>query len=266
MERRVMTDELNDWDGAQRGRRWTTWLWRILGVAGAVLALAITGFVAWGLTPLGPAPEATAAMHSDAHVRFSDMSEGLTFMPSGTTPTTGIILYPGGHVDYRSYATLARDLASAGYLVVVTPMPLSLAVFAPNRADEVIVAYPEVKTWALAGHSLGGAMACAYVDSHPGTIDGLVLLAAYPAGSDDLRADKLQVVSLVGTKDTVINRDNLEAGKALLPQTTTYTTIEGGNHAQFGSYGEQPGDGVATITPLRQRAETVAAVKKLLAP
>ena len=73
-------------------------------------------------------------------------------------------------------------------------------------------------------------------------------------------------MSLVGTRDTVINRDNLEAGKALLPEGTTYTMIDGGNHAQFGSYGEQPGDSAATITPLRQRAETVAAIEKLFAP
>jgi len=259
-----MTDELGSADRVGRGRRWTTWLWRIIAVSGAVLAVAFAAFVIWGLTPLGPAPEATAAMRSDGAVTFSDAPDGLTFKPTGAEPTTGVILYPGGHVDYRSYSTLARDLASAGYLVVVPPMPLSLAVLAPNRADKVIAAHPEVSTWVLAGHSLGGAMACAYVDSHPDAIDALALLAAYPAGSNDLRADELGVVSLVGTQDTVVNRDNLDAGRALLPATTTYTTIDGGNHAQFGSYGDQPGDSAATITPLRQRAETVAAVKTLL--
>ena len=259
-----MTDEFGGTGGPERDHRWTRWLWRSLAVVGVVLAVAVAGFVIWGLTPLGPAPEATAAMRSDGAVTFSDAPDGLTFKPTGAEPTTGVILYPGGHVDYRSYSTLARDLASAGYLVVVPPMPLSLAVLAPNRADKVIAAHPEVSTWVLAGHSLGGAMACAYVDSHPDAIDALALLAAYPAGSNDLRADELGVVSLVGTQDTVVNRDNLDAGRALLPATTTYTTIDGGNHAQFGSYGDQPGDSAATITPLRQRAETVAAVKTLL--
>lgn len=261
-----MTDELEGRSGTKQGRRWTWWLWRILAIVGLLLAVAVAGFVVWGLTPLGPAPEATAAMRSDGTVTFSDESVGLTFRPTGTTPTTGVILYPGGHVDYRSYSTLARDLASTGYLVVVTPMPLSLAVLAPNRAEGVIAAHPEVGRWVIAGHSLGGSMACTYIDSHPGTVDALALLASYPASSDDLRGDELGVVSLLGTKDTVVNQANWDAGKALLPAATTYTMIDGGNHAQFGSYGAQPGDTPATIPAVRQRAETVAAIKRLLAP
>jgi dienelactone hydrolase len=231
-----------------------------------VVALAVAALVVWGLTPLGPAPEALAAMSSDSLVAFTDAPQGLTFAPAVTKPTTGIVLYPGGHVDYRSYSTIARDLAGAGYLVVVPPMPLSLAVLAPNRADRVIAAHPEIEHWVLAGHSLGGSMACTYLDSHPGVAEGLVLLASYPASSDDLHNDQLAVVSLLGTKDTVVNRANWEAGVALLPTSTTYTKLEGGNHAQFGSYGAQPGDSPATIPAGQQRTETVSAVKKLLGP
>ena len=150
-----------------------------------LLVVAVAGFVIWGLTPLGPAPEATCGDDVCGRVTFTDAPDGLTFTPTGKTPTTGVILYPGGHVDYRSYSTLARDLASAGYLVVVPPMPLSLAVLAPNRAERVIAAHPEIDRWVIAGHSLGGAMACTYVDSHPGRVDALALLAAYPASGDD---------------------------------------------------------------------------------
>ncbi len=189
-----------------------------------------------------------------------------TFAPASGSPSVGIVLYPGGHVDYRSYSTLARDLAAEGYLVVVPPMPLSLAVLAPNRADRVIAAHPEIGRWILSGHSLGGAMACTYASSNSGTVDALALLAAYPAGSADLSGQRIAVVSLLGTRDTVVSRSTWDGAKSLLPSSTTYTMIEGGNHAQFGSYGPQPGDSAATITAARQRAETVEAVRRLVAP
>lgn len=109
-------------------------------------------------------------------------------------------------------------------------------------------------------------MACTYVDAHPGSVDALALLAAYATSGDNISGESLSVVSLVGTNDTVVNRANMDSGKAYLPASTVYVTIQGGNHAQFGSYGPQPGDSPATIPPQRQRAETVDAVVKLLAP
>jgi hypothetical protein len=43
-----------------------------------------------------------------------------------------------------------------------------------------------------------------------------------------------------------------------------YVIIEGGNHAQFGDYGPQPGDNQATISRADQQAQTVEAVVKFL--
>ena len=198
--------------GTQK-RPWKRWLLWLLAALGVVLAVAAAGFVIWGLTPLGPAPEALAAMKSDSRVVFVDADDGLTFAPASGSPTVGIVFYPGGHVDYRSYSTLARDLAAEGYLVVVPPMPLSLAVLAPNRADRVISAHPEVARWVLMGHSLGGAMACTYASSHPEAGEALALLAAYPAGGADLSNTPLAVVSLLGTRDTVVSRSTWDAAK-----------------------------------------------------
>jgi len=43
-------------------------------------------------------------------------------------------------------------------------------------------------------------------------------------------------------------------------------TIEGGNHAQFGSYGPQPGDNEATISAQEQLDQTVEAIALLMRP
>jgi hypothetical protein len=40
--------------------------------------------------------------------------------------------------------------------------------------------------------------------------------------------------------------------------------IQGGNHAQFGNYGLQPGDGIATISAADQQRQAAALTARLL--
>ncbi len=225
-------------------RKALRWLW----VIPVLLAIAVGAFVWWGLTPLGPSDVALAALESGDGVTVSEGAGGWVFMPRGEEPTRGLVYYPGGHVDVRSYAPPARELARRGYLVVVPAMPLSLAMLKPNAADAAIAAYPSVRTWVIAGHSLGGVAAASYAYKHPEVVRGLVLYASYPSGVD-FSDRPLPVASRTGTRDGVVNRDNLNASYALLPRDADTTPIEGGNHGQFGSYGPQPGDETATITP-----------------
>jgi pimeloyl-ACP methyl ester carboxylesterase len=146
-------------------------------------------------------------------------------------------------------------------------MPLSLAVLAPGSAAEVIASRPEIQIWAIGGHSLGGAMAANFAYQNPGAVQGLVLWAAYPAASNNLSDRDLKVISIFASLDGLATRDKIDASRALLPTDTRWVEISGGNHAQFGSYGLQPGDGQAEISPeeqLRQvSAATVAFLKEL---
>jgi Alpha/beta hydrolase family len=234
--------------------------WVLIGVV-AVVLLALAGFTIWAYTPLGPMPEALAAMQSDDQVQVESGS-WLTFRPTGSQPDTGLIFYPGGRVDYRSYAPLAHEIASQGYTVVIVPMPFNLAVFGAGKASDVIAAHPEIRGWAIGGHSLGGAMAANYVYRHPGEVPGLALLAAYPASNNSLADRNLDMLSVYGTQDGAV--DQLKAAQSLLPPGTDWIPIEGGNHAGFGWYGPQPGDGTASISREEQQARTVSAVTALL--
>ncbi|RME52832.1 MAG: alpha/beta hydrolase, partial [Caldilineae bacterium] len=92
------------------------WIKRLGLALTALLVVAVAGFVIWAVTPLGPMPEALAALESDALVAVQT-DPWLTFMPVGQQPATGLILYPGGRVDPRSYAPPARQIAAEGYLV-----------------------------------------------------------------------------------------------------------------------------------------------------
>ena len=233
-------------------------------ITGALLLLVSVGFVIWGLTPLGPTSEALAAMESNANVTVQDKGDFIVFTPTTSTPITALVFYPGGHVDYRSYAPVAQEIASHGYMVSVVRMPLSLAVFGTNRADEVITAYPDMRYWVIGGHSLGGSMAATYAKNHAGKVQGLVFWASYPSTSDDLSSTGLKGLSTYGSNDQVMNRDTFNATVALLPQGTILQVIQGGNHAQFGNYGPQPGDGTATISAPDQQAQAADLTVRLL--
>lgn len=226
-------------------------------------ALLLCGFIIWAMTPLGPMPEAVAAMQSDSTVTF-EQNQWYVYQPVDATPDTGLIIYPGGRVDPRSYAPLARDIARRGYLTVIVPMPLNLAVFASGSAQEVMDAYPQVKNWAIAGHSLGGVMGAKFAYDNPALLDGMALWAAYPASNNNLTTYDLSVSSMYGTLDSVADPEKLASSKALLPPDTVWVPIEGGNHAQFGWYGPQPGDSPATISREEQQAQTVEATVDLL--
>ncbi|MBN1581330.1 MAG: alpha/beta hydrolase [Anaerolineae bacterium] len=237
-------------------RRW----WLVPGIA---IALAVVGFVAWASLVPAPMEQTIAALESDTQVQVDD-GVWLVFRPEETVPVAGLILYPGGRVDPRAYAPLARDIAQQDYLVVIVPMPLHLAVFGAEKAGAVIAHYDQVRHWAIGGHSLGGAMAARYAHAYPEQIAGLVLWASYPADSNDLSARDLPVVSVYGTRDGLATIDKIEASRTLLPDTTTWVAIEGGNHAQFGWYGSQSGDNAATINREAQQAQIVAATCELL--
>ena len=237
---------------------------RGLGWLFLLLLLALIGFVVWASTPARPMPEALAALQSDSQVQVE--TEGwLIFHPVGEDPAVGLILYPGGRVDPRAYAPPARAIAAEGYLVVIVPMPLNLAVFGPDRAAGVLAAFPEVERWAIGGHSLGGAMAARFAHRQPSAVQGLVLWASYPAASDDLSARELAVVSIYGTRDGLATGEKIAASRPLLPAGTRWVAIEGGNHAQFGWYGPQSGDNPATISREVQQQEVIAATLALLA-
>ena len=233
-------------------------------VVGVLILLAVTGFVIWGSTPSGPMSEALDALQSDAQVTVTTTDDWLVFSPTDSQPTTGLIIYPGGHVDFRAYAPAAYQIAAQGYQVVIVPMPLNLAVLNANAAADVVAAYPDIQHWVVGGHSLGGAMAANFAKKHPGEVDGLVLWAAYPASGDDLTASGLKVASIYGTLDGLTTGEDIDASRALLPADTTWAPIQGGNHGQFGWFGEQPGDNAATISRQEQQDQIVAATVALL--
>lgn len=249
--------------GTVRSRRIPGYARALIAVAVVLLAIAVAGVI-WAETPLGPAGEAMRALETGDGVTVERTSSGWEFHGDGAAADTGVIIYPGGRVDARSYAPLARALAERGYLVVITPVTLNLAVMSPNVGDRAREAHPEVTRWGIVGHSLGGAMAATHVANRPGVYSALVFLAAYPPDGTDLTEAVPTVVSVYGDRDGGLKMEKIVSTRPLLPEDTTFTEVEGANHAQWGAYGPQRGDLSATISPAEQLAFGVDAVMAAL--
>jgi hypothetical protein len=235
---------------------------RTVGIALVVLVAVLAGAFAWYVQPQPVLPEATASLASTPEVTFTDAPDGLEWAPAGDTPTTGLIVYPGGKVPPEAYGPAAQAIAAEGYLTVITPMPFNLAVFDIDAADRVRAAHPEIDTWVIAGHSLGGSMAAQHVANRPDAYAGLAFWAAYAA--TDLSALDLAASSIYGTLDAGADRMSGSEARAALPPDATFIPIEGGNHEQMGWYTGQPNDPPATITREDQQAQVVEATVALL--
>ena len=191
---------------------------------------------------------AVAAMAGSDTVTVWQTEDMAVFLPAD--PAAGFVFYPGGKVEYTAYAPLMLALAERGVLCVIVEMPCNLAVLDMAAARGIPEQFPQVDTWYIGGHSLGGSMAASYAGDNPGEFEGLVLLAAYSTA--DLKDTGLAVLSLYGSEDGVLNLEKYDGYFDNLPGGTVELVIDGGNHAGFGSYGAQEGDGTATISPAEQ--------------
>ena len=220
------------------------------------------GGFAWYVQPQPLLPEATASLASTPEVTYTEAGGRLEWSPADGAYDAALIVYPGGKVPAEAYGPLAQDIAGDGYLVVITPMPFNLAVFGIGEADGVIAAHPEVSTWAIAGHSLGGSMAAQYVSGKPDAIRGLAFWAAYAA--TDLSTLDLSVVSIYGSLDAGAARMSGPEARANVPADAVFVEIPGGNHEQMGYYTGQPNDPPATISREDQQAQVAAATVTML--
>ena len=206
-----------------------------------------------------------AAFYLNDYYR-ADMQRIQTFLPEATVDiyqtdsghfvlapedaSTGLIFYPGGKVEHSAYLPLMKSLASEGVLCVLVQMPFNLAVLDMDAAEGIPAQYPQIESWYIGGHSLGGSMAASYLSDHTEEYDGLILLGSYSTA--ELNNSDLNVISIYGSEDEVLNSEKYEKNRTNLPADFTEYEIEGGCHAYFGVYGHQEGDGTPTISNQHQ--------------
>lgn len=226
----------------------------VISVIAAVIISVAAGCAVYLLDHYSAESYAEQMLQSTSYASVISYGDGVIAFEPWTTPKAGLIFYPGGKVEYTAYAPLMQYLAGKGVLCLLVEMPCSLAVFDKNAAFGLQERYPEIERWYIGGHSLGGAMAASYVSEHSADFEGLILLGAYSAV--DISGTKLNVISVYGSEDGIMNRDKYEKYKSNLPESFSEYVIDGGNHAYFGAYGEQSGDGTAQIAAEDQASLT----------
>lgn len=215
-----------------------------------VLAVLAAGFLLYVNRYYHADLAALSALESDETVSVTKTDYGWLF--DGPSESDALIFYPGAKVEETAYAPLLNLLARDGMDVCLVKMPFRLAFFGMNKADDLLSRY-DYDGWYIGGHSLGGAMAAVYAADKEEQLTGVVLLAAYPTKQLD---DDLAVITIYGSEDRVLNMKKLEEGRQFLPPAAVSCMIEGGNHAQFGNYGPQSGDGEAAISAAEQQSQT----------
>ena len=243
--------------------------WRIIfAVPALVIAFLLVVVLAYA-RPFVATSTATAALQSKNGARLADRLGWYELIPvrqdeSGDDirPTAGLVFVPGARIDARAYANVLRPVAEAGYLVAVLKEPFGFSLLDSDHGKKVLDVHPEITDWAIGGHSLGGSTAASLADQDE-RIKGLVLLASYPG--DPLVRTDLKAVSISGTADGFTTQADIEASKRSLPPDTSYVVINGAVHSSFGDYGEQSGDGVATVDRTEAQTEIARATLALLA-
>ncbi|MBQ6265931.1 MAG: hypothetical protein IJK60_10835 [Clostridia bacterium] len=202
---------------------------------------------------------ALSALQSDGSVAVSKEYFGYYF--DGPSTENALVFYPGGKVEETAYAPLLHKLAARGVDVFLVKMPARLAFFGINKADDLTANF-NYSRWYIGGHSLGGVAASSYASKNAASFDGLILLASY---STKALPESLDTLLVYGSLDGVLNTGSYEQCKQNLPGGFTEVIIEGGNHAGFGSYGAQKGDGQAAITPGEQTKKTAEIILDFIA-
>lgn len=237
---------------------------RIVVTIGIVFMLLIAGF-AWYVSDYYHADENALAAIVDENgpqdgVTVLNLSDdAIAFVAEN--PHAGLIFYPGGKVQPESYAPLLTRFAQKGITSILVKPLFNLAILDMDAADGIIDQFPDIQTWLLAGHSLGGVAASDYLSRHESEYVGIILLAAYP--SSDLSDYAGNVLLIYGSNDGVMNREKYAEAKAKLPNSAHEEIIDGGNHAFFGNYGFQEGDGTPNITHEEQQEKTASALPAL---
>lgn len=227
-----------------------------------ILLIGIAGFAIYVSDYYHADSTALAALNSTSTYTVINNDDFITFTPTGIKSTTGIIFYPGGKVQAESYSVIASMLATNSYTTIIVKMPFNLAFFGANKADDVIVNHPEIKSWVIMGHSLGGVFASDYAVNHQDKIDGVIYLAAYP--SADAFNATFKALSIRGSLDALTTAQDIDKNRNKFPVNTTFVTIEGGNHYNNGNYGVQAGDNNSTISREEQQNQTVGAILQFL--
>jgi hypothetical protein len=234
----------------------------------AVLALVVVVFLVWAHTLYaGERPESLEAW-TDPEITIRHTDTSFVIEPAEGGSDVGLVFIPGAQVDPSAYLwKLSGIVSETGATVVITEPTLNLAFFDQRPLSTFTSEAPDVSEWYVGGHSLGGVRACQLAEAGTDAaaepeVVGLVLFGSYCA--NDLSGSGMPVLSISGSEDGLSTPTKIADAAHLLPDTAVFVEIEGLNHAGFGSYGPQSGDGEASVGRSEVRSQLAALLDEFL--
>lgn len=246
-------------EAALRSRRIRRRVSRTLLAIVGVIVLIVVGFLFYASMVLRGEREAAIEAWSNPDISIVSTDHSIVMTPTGEASGQGLVFIPGAKVDPYAYLAVIAGGVEQGLTVVITKPTLNLAFFDTRPLETFTADAPDVDSWFIGGHSLGGVRACMLAEQ----TDGLVLFGSYCA--TDLSDSGLEVLSIAGGEDGLSTPEKIADAAGLLPDDATFVEIDGLNHAGFGDYGRQSGDNDATIDRPEARAAITDALVSWLA-
>jgi pimeloyl-ACP methyl ester carboxylesterase len=217
---------------------------------------AVTIFFVWQWSAYQSRGVNSAILNSDNHITVVNNKDQISFINRDSAKKE-IIFFPGGLVDPKSYAPMARKISENGYNVHLIKMPWRMATKGYNKIKELFNLTKEDKTYVLGGHSQGGKMAAQFVYENPDLMAGLYLLGTSHPRDIDMSNISIPTIKIYAEHDGLASVEEVKENENKLPKNRESALISGGNHAQFGHLGTLFMDGTATITREEQQALTL---------
>ena len=217
------------------------------------LLVTIVSFLTWFHIVLPADRGAMDAFFANEEISVVAENGLILATPTGPSTNEGLVFYPGTKVDPYAYLPTFEGLIAQGLTVVVVEPLFNMALFDTTPLSDATSLAPGITQWFVGGHSSGGVRACMVADDP--AVSGVVLMASFCA--NDLSATDLTILQLFGDKDGLIDPVAVAEASALLPISNVEYTLAGANHASFGAYGPQGGDGIATAN----RSEVFAMIQ-----
>lgn len=244
-----------------RGRSIARRVVRVLVALLAVLVLAVVGVLFWASMVMRGERDAAIDAWTDPGISIRSTDHSIVMTPTGEPTGEGLVFIPGARVDPYAYMYVLSGAVAEGLTVVITKPTVNLAFFDQRPLETFTADAPDVTSWAVGGHSLGGVRACQLAESPD--VAALVLFGSYCA--NDLSERRMPVLSLSGSADGLSTPEKIAQAAPLLPRSAEFVEIEGLNHAGFGSYGPQPGDGVGTLSRGEVREDIAGLLREFFA-
>lgn len=207
-----------------------------------ILVLVVVAALVWAHAVMAGDRTAALTVWKNDALAITDTGHSIILAPTTNASERGLVFVPGAKVDPYAYLHKLSGIAEQGTTVVITKPTLNLALADLRPLETFTADVPGVTDWLVGGHSLGGVKACSYATDND--VAGLVLFGSYCA--TDLSETTLPVLSFVAENDGLSTPEKIADAMGTLPDDSSVLEIPGANHANFGNYGEQPGDGPST--------------------